>query len=44
MPEFFEVAKKKKTEGFLGGLRKTGLRDFLGYSKKSSDFFWVEKF
>ena len=34
---FFWVAKK--TKGFLGIVKK-GLRDFLGYAKKSSDFNW----
>ena len=36
MPGCFWVAKK--TEGFLG-VAKKGLRDFLWYAKKGSDFF-----
>ena len=34
---FFWVVKK--TKGFFGVVKK-GLRDFLGYAKKSSDFNW----
>ena len=30
---------RKKTKGFFG-VAKKGLRDFLGYAKKSSDFNW----
>ena len=29
----------KKTKGFLG-VAKKGLRDFFGYAKKSSNFYW----
>ena len=37
------LGREKKTEGF-SGVAKKGLRDFWGYVKKSSDFFWVNKF
>ena len=34
---------EKKPEEYFG-IPKKGLRDFCGYAKKSSDFFWVDKF
>ena len=40
-PGFFWVVKKT---GIFFWVAKKGLRDFLGYAKKSSDFFWVDKF
>ena len=41
--DFFLGGKRKQTEGFSWVLKK-GLRDFLGYAKNSSNFFWVDKF
>ena len=35
--------EKKKAEGFIWVAKKE-LRDCFGYAKKSSDFFWVDKF
>ena len=38
--DFFESIKDA---GIFWDAKK-GLRDFFGYAKKSSDFFWVDKF
>ena len=38
--DFF--GSRKKQRNFLG-LRKKGLRDFLGYAKKPIDFYWQTK-
>ena len=38
--DFF--VSRKKQRNFLG-LRKKGLRDFLGYAKKPIDFYWQTK-
>ena len=37
-PKVIFLGREKKTEGYFWVAIK-GLRDFLGYAKKSSDFF-----